>query len=395
MTDWDALRLDVPGLRNTCYLNSCSMGLPDDSTLEALQEYAAAWSNQGAASWADQWVDALTEWRRVMAGLIGARSEEIAWAPSAGAALGTLGSALLRRRLLQEGTEGHADRNELVLGELEFPAAYAALGLRPGTVTRQAPQIDTGGHIPAENYERLFGAQSELLLASRVLYSTGALQDVRRLCKSAREAGAFSIVDDYQGLGQLSLDVSAVAPDAAVGGSLKWLCGGVASAWLFVRRDIIKELEPMHYGWWANSAMFEFGSAFTPWEDARRFEGGEVNVPGLLTSLAAAQRLARIGPGKVERRVRELARDLRERLADQGVPSLGLPEGLQTGIVAIPRKDAAGDTARLARQGIVVDHRAGMLRVSPHYYNNPEDHDRLLKLLGERNHESAAQGNFT
>lgn len=375
MTDWDALRDDVPGVASSVYLNSCSMGLPDASTLEALRDYASSWSTRGAASWHDAWLDAHGEWRRAMADLVGARPDEMAWAPSVGAALGTLGSALLRRRI--EGTEPR--RTELVLGDLEFPAAFAALGQRPETATRWAASQD--GHVSTDAYRDLLGDSTESLVASRVLYSTGAVQDVRSLCSAAKQAGAFSIVDDYQGLGQLPLDVAEVGTDAAVGGALKWLCGGVGSAWLFVRRDRIAELQPMHYGWWANASMMEFRPGFTPWEDARRFEGGEVNVPSLLTSLAAARRLQRMGPGRVARRTADLARDLRERLDDAGVSPLRLQSDLQSAIVAIPRKDAAKDAARLEGDGIVVDHRHGMLRVSPHYYNTPEENARFVDAL--------------
>lgn len=373
MTDWLALRDDVPGLQANVYLNSCSMGLPDRTTLEGLQDYAQAWSTRGAASWHEAWLAAHGEWRKVMAGLINARPDEMAWAPSVGAALGTLGSALLRQRL-----DGQGQRNELILGDLEFPAAFAALGRRTGTVTRTARS--SGGAIATTAYTELLGERSELLLASRVLYSTGAVQDVASLMRAARQVGAFGIVDDYQGLGQFPYDVQASGADASVGGALKWMCGGVGSAWLHVRRDRIRDLSPMHSGWWANANMFAFNGEFSPWDDARRFEGGEVNVAGLLTSLAAAKRFAKIGMPAISTRTQELARDLRERLADARIPVL-TPLGGPSAIVAVPRSNAAADSARLEREGIVVDHRQGMLRVSPHYYSTTQDNERFVTAL--------------
>lgn len=378
MTDWLALRDDVPGLQSSVYLNSCSMGLPDHTTLQGLQDYAQAWSTRGAASWYESWLAAHDAWRRVMAGLLNARPEELAWAPSVGAALGTLGSALLRQRL-----EGETQRNELILGDLEFPAAFAALGRRTGTVTQTARSRD--GALDVQAYTELLGPQSEVLVASRVLYSTGALQDVKRLMQATRKSGAFGIVDDYQGLGQFTADVRATGADASVGGALKWMCGGVGSAWLHVRRDRIKELSPLHSGWWANANMFAFDGKFTLWDDARRFEGGEVNVAGLLTSLAAANRFASIGIGRLTRRTQALAQDLRERLTDAGIPFLRLPSRQQSAIVAIPSADAAKDTKRLDDLGIVVDHRHAMLRVSPHYYNTEDDNDRLVCALQATN----------
>lgn len=375
MTDWDALSLDVPRPPGQTYLNSCSMGLPDRTTLAALHEYGATWSARGAASWGDAWLDALSQWRRELAALIGTRPDEVAWCPSVGAALGSLGSALLRRHLVDPSTA----RQDLVLGDLEFPSALAGLGQRPGTITRWA--TSQGGRIPTSAYTALLGPATETLLASRVLYTSGAVQDVATLCAAARQAGAFSIVDDYQGLGQLTLDLPATGADAAVGGSLKWLCGGVASAWMYVRRDRNADLQPMHAGWWANSDMLDFRPGFKPWPDARRFEGGEVNVPGLLTSLAAIRRLSALGPGRVARRVAALATDLRERLADAGLASIELPKDEASAIVVVPRRDPADDVRRLDAHGIVVDHRKGALRVSPHHYNTQGDNERFVAAL--------------
>jgi kynureninase len=376
MTDWPALRDAVPGLDETTYLNSCSMGLPDCATLAALREYGEQWSSRGAASWHDSWIDAHTEWRKTMAHLVGARAEEIAWAPSVGAALGTIGSALLRRRL--EAGPG-PQRNEMILGDLEFPAAFAALGLRPGTVTKRARS--QGGSLSTEAYATHLSPQSEILLASRVMYSTGTVVDVAALARAARQAGAVNILDDYQGLGQFPLDVAEVGCDIAVGGALKWLCGGVGSAWLYVRRDLVPELQPLHYGWWANAAMFDFSEEFRPWNDARRFEGGEINVAGLLTSLAAAKRFAAIGVDAMSRRVQGLAADLRERLADAGIHMPERPAAMTSAIVTVPRSEAAADAQRLRRAGIVVDHRQGMLRISPHYYNREEDNQTIVEAL--------------
>lgn len=369
MTDWDALREDVPGTRGKVYLNSCSMGLPHVETQQAMVDYVSQWSGLGAASWHDQWIDAITAWRGEVAALVGATPRQIAWTPSVSAGLASLGGALYR----------DSARQGLVLARLEFPAAQAAMGLRPGV------HIDwvegTGPGIAARAYAQRIGPDTRAVVASRVLFSTGALQDTKGIMAAARQAGAFGIIDDYQATGQVELDVAREGCDAAVGGSLKWMCGGVASCWMFVRDP--EALMPTHAGWWANQRMFDF-DGFEPWPDARRFEGGEANVPGILTSTAAMRVARRIGVANIRRRITELRQDLIEKLEQAGIPTLMPPDAARTGIVMVPHEDLAATVHRLQERGIIVDERGGALRVSPHWYNLPNDNDALVQALAQR-----------
>jgi kynureninase len=263
---------------------------------------------------------------------------------------------------------------------LEFPTAVAAFGPRPGTTLRCARSPDGLQVPPAAYAAQMAGAQA--VVASRVFYSTGAVQDVAAISADARKAGALCIVDDYQATGQLPLDVGALGLDAAVGGSLKWLCGGIACGWLFVRRPLIQELEPTHSGWWANSGMFDFKvGEFRYWDDARRFESGEQNMPSIATANAALGVFLGIGPERIAQRNQALTRDLAERLVDAGLPPRLPPPSQRSAIVMLPRPDAPADVARMGKRGIIVDHRAGCVRLSPHLYNSEADNEKAVAAL--------------
>lgn len=378
--DWMAVRDRYPGLKRATYLNSCSMGSPSEETLAAARTFLDQWTGLGASAWYELWMAEMAAWRKAVARLVGGRPDEIAWVPSVSAALGTLAGALDRQD--RDGAGPWAGRRDVAVGELEFPTAVAAFGVRPATKVHWAASPD-GVHIPARAYAQQMGPTTQAVVASRVFYTTGAIQPVADITAAARKAGAFAIVDDYQGTGQLPLDVRETGAEAVVGGSLKWLCGSVGCGWLWVRRDVVRKLEPTHSGWWANAGMFDFGGPFRFWGDARRFEGGEAHMPSIFTSRAAVDDQLRIGPAAIAQRNRELTADLVERLEARGHRlRIHSDPARRSAIVMVQRKAAARDVARLAKKGFIVDDRPGCVRVSPHFYNTADENAAFVEALG-------------
>jgi kynureninase len=377
--DWTAVRDRYPGLERGVYLNSCSMGLPSKAVLAAQHRFQDQWSTLGASAWYDLWMGEATAWRSNIARLIGAKPSEIAWLPSVSVGLGSLAGALDRHN--RSGGK-YGKRNEVVIGELEFPTAVAGFGPRPETKLRFAKSPD-GVHIPFETYAREMGHATQAVVASRVFFTTGAIQDVSSIVGAARHAGALGIVDDYQATGQLALDVHSMGLDVVVGGSLKWLCGGAACGWMYVKDSLVQDLEPTHSGWWANAAMWEFDNRrFRFWDDARRFEAGEMNIASIVTANAALKEFLAVGPSRIASRTQELARDLAERLEDAGCRLKIHPDrSRRSAILMVPRPDPHADVARMAKAGVIVDDRPGCVRFSPHFYNTEQDNERAVDAL--------------
>jgi selenocysteine lyase/cysteine desulfurase len=378
--DWLAVRANYPGLKRATNLNSCSMGTPSEATLAALGHYTDQWVALGASAWYELWLGEVADWRKNVAKLIGCKAKEVAWTPSVSAALASLSGALDRHN--RDGHGRFANRHEVIVGDLEFPTALSTFSVRPKTSIRWAKSPD-GTNIPAATYAAAMGPDTQAIVASRVFYTTGAVQPVAEIQLAAKKAGALCIIDDYQATGQLPLDVGKLGLDVAVGGSLKWLCGGVASGWMFVRSSLIKDLEPTHAGWWANAGMFDFQpDTFRFWDDARRFEGGELNLPSLFTSNAAIKDLLKIGPARAAERTQHLARDLVERLEAAGLPLRIHPDpALRSAIVMVKARQPEKAVARLAKQGIIVDNRPGCVRLSPHFYNTEAEGELVVDRL--------------
>ena len=138
-----------------------------------------------------------------------------------------------------------------------------------------------------------------LVPISHVLFKSGEIQDVDAIVRRAHEAGAHVILDAYQSAGIVPLDVSALDVDFAVGGSVKWLCGGPGNGWLYVRPDHAERLEPTYTGWQAHESPFAFEEEMRYAAGAARFLTGTPNVPALYAATAGYDLIEEIGVERI------------------------------------------------------------------------------------------------
>jgi selenocysteine lyase/cysteine desulfurase len=170
--------------------------------------------------------------------------------------------------------------------------------------------------------------------------------------------------------------------DFYTGGPLKWLCGGPGLAYLYVREELIPRLEPRITSWFATERQFDFdpkGFAYRP--DARRFELGTPALPTVHTALGGQEIVDEVGIAAIVRRNQRLTDRLVERCRDAGL-ELRLPDpDHRSAIVMVRHPDPPAAVRHLARQGVIVDHRPGFVRVSPHFYNTEDEVDRCVDAL--------------
>ena len=162
-------------------------------------------------------------------------------------------------------------RRKIVLTELEFPTnMYLFEGF-----ARYGAEIV---YVPSDNsirndLDRLLDAIDErtvLVPLSLVLFRSSCIQDARAVIEKAHRVGAHVILDVYQAAGTVPLDVEALEADFAVGGSVKWLCGGPGAGYLYVRPDLARTLEPGFVGWAAHAEPFAFATGPVVYADGRR-----------------------------------------------------------------------------------------------------------------------------
>ena len=369
--DWSPWRDEFPVFRTKTYLNTCSLGPLARRVRASVDRFLDEWETRGAAAWYDRWIDALDGVRGEVAHVIGAAKEEIALAPSVSVALSALASSIDYRQ-----------RSKVVLSDIEFPTLGHQWLVKPDVETTFVPSVDRVT-VPPERFEEALDERTALVATSHVYYASGAIQDIARVARAAHGNGSKVVIDAYHATGQLSTDVHASGIDAYVTGGLKWLLGGTGIAFLYVRRDLIHELEPRIAGWFGNARQWEFSpQAFEFHGDARRFELGTPAMAAVYAASAGLDLVLELGVDRLRARQTELVNDLFDRATDAGLDVKTPPSpDERAGIVMVRRDEPSRDVRALAEAGIVVDSRHDRVRISPYFYNTPEDHERVVEAL--------------
>lgn len=363
-------RSEFPILQTRTYLNSCSLGALSRRSMGYLGEYQALWNTMGASAWYELWMGRITELRGMVAGMWDARENEVALSPSVSGALSAIASSV-----------DYSRRPKVVVAELDFPTLVYQWLARQDVEVVQVPS-DDGIGVPPERWAEYVDERTAIVATSHVFYGTGYVQDLAPIAKAARDAGALFLVDGYQAVGQIPVRPRAEDCDVYVGGPLKWLLGGPGLAFLWVREERIAELRPSIASWFGARDQFAFRTDTLEFrDDAGRFSMGTPAVPTVYTALGGLEIFREAGEAKIYERIRALTAHLVGLAEEAGMEMKIADEAHRSGIVMIRHPDAAGAVARLAERNLIVDHRAGFVRISPHFYNTPAENVLAIEAL--------------
>jgi selenocysteine lyase/cysteine desulfurase len=355
-------RKEFPILEKRNYLNSCSLGALSHRAEGYLDEFRERWHTMGASAWYEHWLGRMSLLRARFERFSGSPEGTVALLPSTSAALSAVAESV--QSLVSQG------RNRVVCSELDFPTLGYQWAVKPEIELVVLPSRDGIGMEPAQ-FRAAVDERTLFLATSHVFFTTGFIQDLGELGRIARDAGAFSLIDGYHGAGQVPLDLVAAGIDFYTSGPLKWLCGGPGLSYLYVRSELIQSLNPRITGWFAARNAFDFDIRdFRFHDDARRFEMGTPALPTVHTALGGQEIIDEVGIELIAQRNRDLTALLVEECQDRGF-RLTMPTTPEqrSAIVMVQHPDPPGAVAHLAQEGIIVDHRPGHVRVSPHFYN--------------------------
>jgi selenocysteine lyase/cysteine desulfurase len=285
---------------------------------------------------------------------------------------------------LASGLRFEEGRDKVVLSDFEFPTigqiwhAQERRGVRVEHVPAEAD-----GTIPLERFEAVIDEQTALVAVTNVCFRNGSRLDVEAVTRLAHERGALVLVDAYQTVGSLPVDVRAIGCDFLVAGVLKYLLGSAGLGFLYCRRELVQGIEPTATGWFADRDIFEMDiHDYSPASTARRFEAGTPPVPSTYAAIAGIELMQEIGIAETEAHVRELNALLRDGVDDLGGRVVTPREPERSGaLVCIASTDVNALVAALAEEGIVTSCRDDNLRVSAHCYNTAADMHALLAAL--------------
>jgi selenocysteine lyase/cysteine desulfurase len=366
-------RAEFPIFRDRVYLNSCSLGALGDRTRRKVAEFLDLWQSRGASAWYDVWGPACDELRGRYAAIIGADAGEVALAPSISVALSAFAESLDYER-----------RPKVVVTSLDFPTvAYQWLAKAPRGIELVIVESPDRISVPVEALARAIDDRTALVVTSHVYFTSGAIQDIKAVADAAHARGALCLIDAYQSVGQIPVDVKSAGVDALTAGGLKWLLGGPGIVFLYVREELARRLTPTIAGWFGHRDQFSFDPhrlAFH--DDARRFELGTPSVAAIYAQLGGLEYIEEIGVPVIRRVTAALTEDLIARARAAGFqPNVATDPATRSAIVMVPVPDPAAAVRHLAAGGIIADARPGHVRLSPFFYNVQEDHVRAAERL--------------
>jgi selenocysteine lyase/cysteine desulfurase len=343
--------------------------------VDAMTIWATDVAEHGVAN-EPRWNARVQEVRELAARLLHADPEDVAFVKNTSEGVG----------IVAEGIPWKPGDNVVTASD-EYPAnVYPWLNLaRKGVETRLVPPRD--GRLLLDDVRAAIDGRTRLVSLSWVEFATGFRNDLDALGQLCRERGVYFFVDGIQGLGVRPLDVRRTPVDFLAADGHKWLLGPEGAGVLYVRRELVDVLEPVDIGWNSVVGARDFSTIdFRLKPHAGRWESGSLNVAGITALGASIDLLLRVGVAALEQRILELTEVLCDKVRTAGleVYSSRRP-GEASGIVSVTVPGGEAELRRLVKRcrqaGVLVNHRGGRLRVSPHAYNTVEEIDRLLEVI--------------
>jgi len=370
-------RTEFPILERTTYLISNSLGAMPRGVRESLQAYADAWSERGVRAWEEGWWDLPGRVADQLAPLIGAGRGEISLHQNVTTTEAVITSCF----------DFNGPRNKIVMTDLEFPSVqyFYHEQRRYGARVELVPSRDPV-RFDLDEFLAAIDETTLLVPISLVLFRSSFIVNAKAIVEKAHRVGAHVVLDVFQATGTIPVDVHALGVDFAVGGVLKWLCGGPGVAYLYAREDLRRKLRPALTGWLAHRRPFAFETgAIDARDDAYRFLNGTPHIPALYACQAGLGILNEVGAQAIrEKSVRMTTRLLEGAKARGWRVNTAENAAERAGTVSIDCPHAMEVSRELLARDILIDYRpqAG-IRISPHFYNREDECERALTQMDE------------
>lgn len=378
-SDKDLLRYrsEFPILDRTTYLISNSLGAMPREVYDAMKSYADIWATRGVRAWQERWWMLASEVGDEIGALMNAPKDSVS----------THQNVTTCQQVVASCFDFSGKRNKVVYSDLNFPSimyfweAQRAYGARVDMV-----KTDDGIHVPTQRLLDAIDENTLLVPVSHVIFRSSYINDAKAIIEKAHKVGAHVVLDTFQSLGTVPVDVQALNVDFTVGGVLKWLCGGPGVAYLYVRPDLAKKLEPKFTGWFAHQDSMAFEIGPTRYADtAYRFMNGTSHIPALEACRPGLKIVTEVGVPRIREKSQRQTARLIELAEKQGwrVNTPRNPEQ-RGGTVSIDMPDSQEVSRELLKREILIDWRpkAGV-RFAPHFYNTDAEIDTAINAVEE------------
>lgn len=359
-------RKHFPALEDCVHFISHSLGCVPAKAKDDLNEYFDLWRTKSITAWSD-WLPEVDRAAARIAKVISTKPSTVTMFQNVSNVMAVLASCL-------DYTE---ERNKVVYEQLMFPTVSYVWQAeeRRGAKCVLIPSTD-GTTIDADAVCAAIDEHTIAVPIQHVVFSSAFIQDVKKISDRARQVGAHVILDCYQSIGTVPLDVVDLGVSFATGGSVKYMCGGPGAAWLYVREDLIEKFAPRVTGWFGNEAPFAFTMpAQTYADNIWRYMGGTPAIAALYQARAGQELIAEIGVRKIREKSLVMTQACIDWVDELGM-KLNSPRSAEQrgGSVVFDFVGAADVCRELNRRKFFCDHRpAAGIRIAPHFYTKREE----------------------
>jgi kynureninase len=390
--DVERWRAEFPILSRTVYMISNSLGAMPRQAARDLAEYAETWATLGVRAWEERWWEMPLE--------VG---NKIAWI--IGAPIGTVSmheNVTTAHQIALSSVRPASSRRRLVCSAMDFPSmVYLFRSQQEAGFDLEIVPAAEDMTVSTDRMIDAIDERTAVVAFSHVLFRSSFITDAAAIIAHAHRVGATVILDTYQSAGIVPLDVSALQVDFAVGGCLKWLCGGPGNAFMYTRPDLLRTVRPSFTGWLSRRAPFGFEIADEALrDDAMRMMNGTPAIPAYYAAIAGLDIIAEVGLPAIRARSSELTARLLDLADDHGFTSIASrnPEQL-AGTVAVSVPDSLPVSQTLKARGFLVDYRPAVgIRISPHFYNTLEEVERIMAeiadIVARKDYEKGTSGSL-
>jgi kynureninase len=370
-------RSEFPILDRTNYMISNSLGAMPRAVYDALHAYADIWATRGVRAWEERWWMLALEVGNELGALMNAPANSVSLHQNVTTCQAVVASCF----------DFSGNRNKIVYTDMNFPSVmYFWEAQRQNGAQVHMVKTDDGITVPTDRLLDAIDENTLIVPISHVIFRSSYINDAKAIIERAHKVGAHVVLDTFQSLGTVPVDIQALNADFACGGVLKWLCGGPGTAYLYVRPDLGKKLEPKLTGWFAHENSFSFQTGPIRYADPPyRFMNGTSNIPAIEAARPGLKIIKEVGIENIREKSKQQTARLVHFADCQGwqINSPRNPEQ-RGGTVSIDMPDSQQVSRDLLARDILVDWRpkAGV-RFSPHFYNTDAEIDAAMFAVVE------------
>lgn len=362
------LRDQFPILSDSAYFDVALMAPTSINLVEMYHEYF----NQlltGPGN-KDKWYQKITSIRKNIAALINAKPREIAFVKNTSEGI----------NLLAHSIEYKPGDNVIISDQEHVTNVYPWTNLsRLGVHVREIRSRNF--YYDVEDIREITDEHTRVISITTVCPRSGFRPDLVKISQFCEDNKIYFFLDAIQSLGALEMDVERLKIDALATSGHKWLLGPYGTGFLFCREELIPELKPIFASKLYISDAHDMDNT-SKYVDARRWEYGSLNYPGILALGTGLDMIRSIGTRNVEEHISKLVTTLRQKIQDFGLEVVTpITDGNISGILCFRVDNPESVIKNLNDERIFVSKRDKNIRVSIHFYNNEDDLDHLMTIL--------------